>query len=133
MKRVNRELLYKKNRSFQCQELVYKKINLSNGISDSNGFNEISSKSLLNFDLALHKPKDENEKSKKNHNLNMILNELKLITKKLKSDEEDEQKSLDWKFAAMVIDRLCLVFFSLATFFSTAVILLTAKNFFKFR
>lgn len=64
-------------------------------------------------------------------NLNSILKEIRLITQKLKDDEEDEAKSLDWKFAAMVIDRLCLVVFSFATVVSTVVILLTSKNIFK--
>lgn len=64
-------------------------------------------------------------------NLNSILKEIRMITQKLKDDEEDEEKSLNWKFAAMVIDRLCLVFFSIATVFSTVVILFTSKNIFK--
>lgn len=63
--------------------------------------------------------------------LNSILRELRVITNKLKEDEEEEEKSLNWKFAAMVIDRLCMVFFAFATFFSFVLILLTSKNFFK--
>lgn len=68
-----------------------------------------------------------------NKSLNLILGELQTITNKIKSDEEDEEKILDCKFAAMVIDRLCLVFFSFATFFCTVLTLFTAKNFFRFR
>lgn len=64
-------------------------------------------------------------------NLSSILKEIRLITQKLKDDEEDETKSLNWKFAAMVIDRLCLVFFSIATVLSTILILFTSKNIFK--
>lgn len=64
-------------------------------------------------------------------NLSSILKEIRLITQKLKDDEEDEAKSLNWKFAAMVIDRLCLVVFSFATIFSTIFILFTSKNIFK--
>ena len=64
-------------------------------------------------------------------NLGSILKEIRLITQKLKDDEEDETKSLNWKFAAMVIDRLCLVFFSIATVLSTILILFTSKNIFK--
>ena len=87
----------------------------------------------------LNKP-DLNEYSKceyqseqNNQNLNMILKELQTITNKLKKDKDDEEKSLDWKLAAMVIDRLCLVIFSLATFISTALTVFNSKNFFKFR
>lgn len=65
--------------------------------------------------------------------LNLILNELKMISKKVKDDEDDENKILHWKFAAMVIDRLCMVFFALATLSSTIVILFTSKNFFRFK
>jgi hypothetical protein len=64
-------------------------------------------------------------------NLNLILKELRVITNKIKDDEEDEEKALTWKFAAMVIDRLCMIFFAIATFTSTALILLTSKNFFE--
>ncbi|CAF0709115.1 unnamed protein product [Brachionus calyciflorus] len=64
-------------------------------------------------------------------NLGAILKEIRVITQKLKDDEEDETKSLNWKFAAMVIDRLCLVVFSIATVLSTVLILFTSKNIFK--
>ena len=66
-------------------------------------------------------------------NLNLILNELKMISRKVKDDEDDESRSLHWKFAAMVIDRLCMVFFSVATLSSTFIILFSSKNFFKFK
>ena len=63
--------------------------------------------------------------------LHLILKELRHLTQKMKDDDEDEDKALNWKFAAMVIDRLCMVFFMGATLISTIVILLTSKNFFK--
>lgn len=66
-------------------------------------------------------------------NLHAILKELKQMTKKIKDDDEDTEKELNWKFAAMVIDRLCMYIFAIATFFSTTLILLTSKNFFKFK
>ena len=66
-------------------------------------------------------------------NLGAILKELKVLTKKIEDDEEDEEKILGWKFAAMVIDRLCMIIFSFATLFATVIILLTSKNFFKFQ
>lgn len=64
-------------------------------------------------------------------NLGAILKELKVLTQKIDDDEADEERILNWKFAAMVIDRLCMIFFSAATFLSTVIILLTSKNFFK--
>jgi hypothetical protein len=63
--------------------------------------------------------------------LNYILKELRVITQKIKTEESNEIKSLNWKFAAMVIDRLCMVFFTVATLFSAALILFTSKNIFK--
>jgi len=85
----------------------------------------------LNKPDLIEYSKCEYQSEQNNQNLNMILKELQTITSKLK--KEDEEKSLDWKFAAMVIDRLCLVIFSLATFISTALTVFTSKNFFKFR
>lgn len=64
-------------------------------------------------------------------NLGAILKELKVLTKKIEDDDEDEEKILGWKFAAMVIDRLCMVIFTVATFIATFIILLTSKNFFR--
>lgn len=63
--------------------------------------------------------------------LNSILKEIRQITQKLREDEDDEAKSLNWKFAAMVIDRLCMVIFTVATFLSAVLILFTSKNIFK--
>jgi nicotinic acetylcholine receptor len=63
--------------------------------------------------------------------LNAILKELRCMTQKLKDDEEEEEQSLNWKFAAMVIDRLCMYFFAIATFISTALILFTSSNLYK--
>lgn len=150
MRRVNRDLLYNntnnssnnhvfnnhKKKTENFDEYFRKRSSLTNGIADSNGYSyhmvnhDYATKDILIYETKTNRI--DTEMSKKNQNLNMILRELQLITRKLKADEEDEQKSLDWKFAAMVIDRLCFVCFSLATFISTVVILLTANNFFKF-
>ena len=42
-----------------------------------------------------------------------ILSELRYITKKIKDDLDSEEETNDWKFAAMVVDRLCFWIFSL--------------------
>jgi nicotinic acetylcholine receptor len=75
---------------------------------------------------------DELDPNPIKRNLNQILKELKALTQKIKDDEDDEEKTLKWKFAAMVMDRVCMIFFASATFLSTVCILLTSKNFFKF-
>ena len=63
--------------------------------------------------------------------LGLILRELCCITARIKDTEECEKKELWWKFAAQVIDRLCMVIFAILTLLSTAFILFTSKNFFK--
>ena len=58
--------------------------------------------------------------------LTMILKELRVLTDKLKADEEDDAMENDWKFAAMVLDRLCLITFTGFTMLATAALLITA-------
>ena len=74
---------------------------------------------------------NKNDISSLRRSLNAILKELRSMTQKLKDDEEEEEQSLNWKFAAMVIDRLCMYFFAIATFISTALILFTSSNLYK--
>lgn len=57
-----------------------------------------------------------------------ILCELKKITSKMKQDEEETEVKNEWKFAALVIDRLCLWICLAATFISTAAILCSAPH-----
>merc|ERR1719370_2702517 len=47
--------------------------------------------------------------------LSLILKEIKVITDKIRDDEESAAIEGDWKFAAMVLDRLCLITFTLFT------------------
>lgn len=65
--------------------------------------------------------------------LSSVLKEVKKLTKKIDDDDSDDDKILEWQFAAMVIDRLCVAIFSVATLVSTMLILFTSENFFKFR
>jgi hypothetical protein len=64
-------------------------------------------------------------------NLNLILKELKFLTQKCKDDDDEGDHELLWKFSAMVIDRFCVIVFTVATLISTVAILFTAENFFK--
>lgn len=81
----------------------------------------ISSNGACNTAFRTALPKNE---------LSEILKELKTLTSKIKKDEEFEEEENDWKFAAMVIDRLCLWMFTLFTIGSTFAILFSAPNFF---
>jgi len=60
--------------------------------------------------------------------LKSILGELRTITSKLRHDERFEEECSDWKFAAMVVDRLCLCLFTMFTVVSTFAILFSAPH-----
>ncbi|KYM81935.1 Acetylcholine receptor subunit alpha-type acr-16 [Atta colombica] len=60
--------------------------------------------------------------------LHTILKELQFITSRMKKSDEDDEIISDWKFAAMVVDRLCLFVFTLFTVLATVVILCRAPH-----
>ncbi|XP_015594760.1 neuronal acetylcholine receptor subunit alpha-7 isoform X1 [Cephus cinctus] len=62
------------------------------------------------------------------YELILILKEIKIITDKLKNDDLDTKVTNDWKFAAMVIDRMCLIIFTLFTIIATITVLLSAPH-----
>ena len=53
-----------------------------------------------------------------------------MITEKLKEEEEAAAVLADWRFAAMVLDRLCLIFFTAFTVIATLMVLGTAPHVF---
>ena len=58
----------------------------------------------------------------------LILRELRSITKRLREKDEEDLVISDWKFAAMVIDRFCLLGLSLYTILTTVVLFLSAPH-----
>ncbi|XP_043083277.1 neuronal acetylcholine receptor subunit alpha-7 isoform X2 [Puntigrus tetrazona] len=58
-----------------------------------------------------------------------ILEEVRYIAKRFRDQDEDESVCNEWKFAAAVIDRLCLMAFSIFTILCTIGILMSAPNF----
>ncbi|KAK2853747.1 hypothetical protein Q5P01_006408 [Channa striata] len=58
-----------------------------------------------------------------------ILDEVRYIAKRFRDHDNDESVCNEWKFAASVIDRLCLMAFSLFTILCTIGILMSAPNF----
>lgn len=60
--------------------------------------------------------------------LSLILKELRTITDKIRRDEEASEITNDWKFAAMVVDRLCLIIFTLFTVIATIAVLMSAPH-----
>ncbi|XP_072291707.1 neuronal acetylcholine receptor subunit alpha-7 isoform X2 [Eucyclogobius newberryi] len=61
--------------------------------------------------------------------LMQILEEVRYIAGRFRTQDEEEVVGNEWKFAAAVIDRLCLVAFSLFTILCTIGILMSAPNF----
>jgi len=57
-----------------------------------------------------------------------ILNELRWLTGKLKDDAEDGSVTSDWKFVAMVVDRLCFWVFTLYYVVGSVAIFFRAPN-----
>jgi len=54
--------------------------------------------------------------------LTWLLAELRYVTRRMLSDDEKSEETNDWKFAAMVIDRLCFWIFSLYLIIATIAI-----------
>ncbi|XP_075714038.1 neuronal acetylcholine receptor subunit alpha-7 isoform X1 [Rhinoderma darwinii] len=63
------------------------------------------------------------------HDLSKILEELRYIANRFRDQDEDELICNEWKFAASVVDRLCLMAFSIFTIICTIGILMSAPNF----
>ena len=63
-----------------------------------------------------------------NRELQCILKELKFITNRMKIRDEEIDIISDWKFAAMVIDRFCLITFTAFTVITTVAVLLSAPH-----
>ena len=63
-----------------------------------------------------------------NRELQCILKELKFITNRMKIHDEEIDIISDWKFAAMVIDRFCLITFTAFTVITTVAVLLSAPH-----
>ena len=124
-KSIKRTLIVKQSNSnmIKCEINEFENVEsmmCKSVVENNTNFSEINSLKTISIETTML-----------SKDLNFILQELRCITQKIKKDEYEEEKSLDWKFAAMVIDRLCMVLFYLATFISTCLILLTSKNFFK--
>jgi hypothetical protein len=60
--------------------------------------------------------------------LQCILKEIRYMTNRLKLKDEEEEVVSDWKFAAMVIDRFCLITFTTFTIITTVAVLLSAPH-----
>lgn len=64
------------------------------------------------------------------YELRAILKEMRFMTERMKAQDEDDQVTSDWKFAATVLDRFLLWFFSIATILVSVATLLSAPDMF---
>ncbi|XP_071034736.1 neuronal acetylcholine receptor subunit alpha-7-like isoform X8 [Parasteatoda tepidariorum] len=60
--------------------------------------------------------------------LQNILRELRFITRRMREEDENQEVISDWKFAGMVVDRICLFGFTLFTILSTCVTIFRAPH-----
>jgi nicotinic acetylcholine receptor len=130
-------------------DLSWKAIRHQNNPISSTPLLENSSKSLLanitNIDdqsyirtnnqllipVINHVKNDNCDMNFSRSDIRMIMSELKFVTDYVRKEEEEDDISQDWKFSAMVIDRLCLVLFTIMTTIFSYVTLFSAPNFFK--
>jgi len=71
---------------------------------------------------------DQDDRSRSNRLLFSILAELRQLTGKVERDEAKQEEVNDWRFAAMVVDRVCLIAFTTFTVVSTFTILLSSPT-----
>uniref|UniRef100_T1GTW7 Neurotransmitter-gated ion-channel transmembrane domain-containing protein n=1 Tax=Megaselia scalaris TaxID=36166 RepID=T1GTW7_MEGSC len=67
-------------------------------------------------------------KTSTDYELGLILKEIRFITDQLRKEDEDNDIAKDWKFAAMVVDRLCLIVFTMFTILATIAVLYAAPH-----
>uniref|UniRef100_A0A1B0DDW8 Neurotransmitter-gated ion-channel transmembrane domain-containing protein n=3 Tax=Phlebotomus TaxID=13203 RepID=A0A1B0DDW8_PHLPP len=67
-------------------------------------------------------------KSSADYELALILKEIRFITDQLRKEDEESEVARDWKFAAMVVDRLCLIIFTFFTIVATIAVLFSAPH-----
>ena len=60
--------------------------------------------------------------------LGLSLKEIRVITDKIRDDDDSSTVKGDWRFADMVLDRLCLLFFTVFTIITTVVVMLAAPH-----
>ncbi|CRK93806.1 CLUMA_CG007333, isoform A [Clunio marinus] len=66
--------------------------------------------------------------SSADYELALILKEIRFITDQIRKDDDDSGVAKDWKYAAMVVDRLCLIIFTFFTIAATIAVLMSAPH-----
>ena len=65
--------------------------------------------------------------------LRIIIGQLAMLTRSTRQQGENDSDAQEWKFVAMVLDRLCLIIFTIAMVGFTLYTVLSTPNIFKLR
>lgn len=60
--------------------------------------------------------------------LQLILHEVRYITDHMRKQQDDQEVINDWKYAAMVVDRFCLIVFTFFTLVATVAVMYSAPH-----
>lgn len=60
--------------------------------------------------------------------LQLILQEVRYITDHMRKQQDDQEVINDWKYAAMVVDRFCLIVFTFFTLVATVAVMYSAPH-----
>jgi len=94
-----------------------------------NNHHQLSDNDPLSLDYSNESPSQSYATlNLQNRKTREILSEIRFITNRMRRDDDIRELIAEWKFAATVIDRLCLIVFSLFTVISTALCLLSAPQ-----
>uniref|UniRef100_A0A1B6CC32 Neurotransmitter-gated ion-channel transmembrane domain-containing protein n=1 Tax=Clastoptera arizonana TaxID=38151 RepID=A0A1B6CC32_9HEMI len=127
-KKITRKTIIKTNRKkeLELKERSSKSL-LANVLDIDDDFRHCTSanSSYLRGAITLD---DSGACSVAQRDLHNILRELQFITNRMKKNDEEAELISDWKFAAMVVDRFCLIVFTLFTIIATVAVLLSAPH-----
>ena len=77
---------------------------------------------------SINNQESESQISPLQREFGLILKEIRIITDRIREDDEASAAAGDWKFAAMVLDRMCLIFFTTFTIVATCAVLSVAPH-----
>ncbi|XP_071034733.1 acetylcholine receptor subunit alpha-type acr-16-like isoform X4 [Parasteatoda tepidariorum] len=102
------------------------------GCSSSTGYVQLIGTSIEGTPTSLHGPSaalsNPTPCLSAQRELSLILREIRFITKRMRDDDDTQDIISEWKFAGMVVDRLCFIIFTAFTIISSGVCLLSAPH-----
>lgn len=98
---------------FRASVLSHRGGTFNNGASTSSPASEAASRSVCTYSAK---------------ELHLILHEVRYITDYMRKQQDDQEVINDWKYAAMVVDRFCLIVFTFFTLVATIAVLYSAPH-----